>query len=103
MASDDSPELGEELSRRCQAVKETAAELAQLVDAEVALESLVPVIPPTPPPDPATLLEANDVLLQSAYDEVSSLVRGIEALTGPFGDRVSTPPYHGSEARAKGA
>lgn len=103
MASDDSPELQEELSRRCRAVKETAAELAQLVDAEVALESLVPAIPPTPPPDPATLLEANDVALQSAQDEVRSLVRGIEALTGACGDPVSTPPYHGGEAPAKGA
>ena len=102
MATDDSRELQEGLARHCQAVKETAAELAQLVDAEATLESLVPAIPPMPPPDPATILEANDILLQSAHDEIRSLVRAIAALTGSSGDCVSTASYDGAEVPSKG-
>ena len=78
----DAPELEEELRRRLKLVAEAAAELEQLVDAEVALEALVPADPPSPPPDPATLLQVHDLGLQAAHDEVRGLLRAIEALTG---------------------
>lgn len=78
----DTPELEEELRRRRKLVAEAAAELEQLVDAEVALEALVPADPPSPPPDPATLLQIHDLALQAAHDEVRGLLRAIEALTG---------------------
>jgi len=70
------------LRRRLTLVAEGAAVLEQLVDAEVALEALVPADPPSPPPDPATLLQVHDLGLQAAHDEVRGLLRAIEALTG---------------------
>lgn len=79
----DSPGLDQELNQRCASVKEVAAELEDLVQAERRLEILVPAAAPVPPPDAATLLEVNDVVLQAAHDEVRGLLRAIDALAGP--------------------